>query len=148
MNRILRGVFCAFICILSIPQPIVAKVPIPTTDQASQLRSDLYSHDFGVVNRRVGDISHDFTIENGGTSPIVITRIVSSCSCMKASVSRKPLGGDESRTLRITYELKKMPPGHFSKSVLIYTSDSTIPLRFTLSGQSSYTTRKEYKRSL
>ncbi len=113
------------------------------------LHCDSMNYNFGVVNRREGDIRHTFIIENRGDEPLIITNIVASCSCMKHSISRKPIAVGEQRELTITYELKKMPPGTFSKSVIIYsTSCDNIPTRFTLSGRSSYTTRKEYKDSL
>ncbi len=110
------------------------------------LHCDSMVHDFGVVNRREGELRHRFTIENRGDEPLIITNIVASCSCMKHSISRKPIAPGESRELRLTYELKKMPPGRFSKSVVVYsTTRDKTPVSFTLSGRSSHTTRREYK---
>ncbi len=115
-------------------------------DEGALLHSDTTSYDFGVVNRREGEVRHIFTIENKGDEPLIITNVVSSCSCMKHSISRKPIAVGERRELKLTYELKKMPPGRFSKSVMIYsTSRDKLPAVFTLSGRSSHTTRKEYK---
>ncbi len=102
------------------------------------------AHNFGVVNRREGDIKHIFTIENRGDEPLIITRVVSSCSCMKGSISRRPILPGESRELKVTYELKKMPPGTFSKSVVLHSTSRDIgQMRFTLSGRSSYTSKRQ-----
>lgn len=110
------------------------------------LHSPLTEYDFGDVNRREGEIHHIFFIENCGDEPLIITSIIASCSCMKHSISRKPIAVGERRELRLTYELKKIPPGRFSKSVVVHsTSSDGVPTSFTLSGRSSYTSRKEYK---
>lgn len=102
------------------------------------------SHNFGVVNRRDGDQKHTFIIENRGDAPLVITQVISSCSCMKSSVSQRPIMPNEKRELKLTYEIKKMPIGTFSKSVVLHTtSRDAKPARFTLSGRSSYVPRRE-----
>ncbi|MFR9617520.1 MAG: DUF1573 domain-containing protein [Rikenellaceae bacterium] len=131
---------CAVLC--SVPK-LHAEV---VGEQGALLHCDSMSHDFGVVNRREGELRHRFVLENRGDEPLIITNIVASCSCMKHSISRKPLAVGEQRELRVTYELKKMPIGRFSKSLMIYsTSRDKRPMVITVSGRSSHTTRKEYK---
>ncbi len=95
------------------------------------------SFDFGTIDRRVEDVWHTFIIENQGDEPLAILRVERSCSCMKVSLSKRPLAPGERRTMKVTYEVRKMPPGLFSKVVQIYsTSRDSGFAQFTITGRS------------
>ncbi len=112
------------------------------TRKGALLVADRTTHDFGVIDYRGGDVSCTFVVTNHGDEPLVIERVVTSCSCTKANISRKPLAIGESRVMKVTYEVKKMPIGLFSKSILIFsTSRDDEMLRFTINGRSSYKSR-------
>ena len=61
-------------------------------------------YDFGRVPRRGGDLAHDFVFVNEGTVPLVVTRVFTSCSCLKASYSKRPVAPGGEGVIRITYE--------------------------------------------
>lgn len=158
MKRVQHTIAATLLLTLCIATPTIAKnerqntrgrngsnqVEERTHTEGALLYCAEMTHNFGVVNRREGDQKHTFIIENRGDEPLVITQIVSSCSCMKSSISQRPILPHEKRELKLTYELKKMPIGTFSKSVVLHTtSRDGKPARFTLSGRSSYTPRKE-----
>ncbi len=104
--------------------------------EGALLHCDTMSHDFGVVERRRSEIEHTFTIENRGDEPLIITRVLRSCSCMKAHISKRPIDVGERRELRVVYEVHKMPAGIFSKVVQIYsTSRDTGFAQFTIMGR-------------
>ncbi len=106
--------------------------------EGALLHCDNMTHEFGVVDRRGGDIVPTFTIENRGDTPLIIKRVVRSCSCLKVSLSRRPIETGGSREMRVTYELRKMPPGLFSKVVQIYSSSRDEGFsQFTITGRSS-----------
>ena len=65
---------------------------------------EVASHDFGDVPRKGGDLVREFTFTNDGTVPLVVTRVITSCSCLKASYSKRPVAPGESGTISITYE--------------------------------------------
>ncbi|MFI3305393.1 MAG: DUF1573 domain-containing protein [Rikenellaceae bacterium] len=97
------------------------------------------THNFGTVNRRGNEsIFHIFTIENRGDEPLIIKRVERSCSCMKASLSKRPIAPGESREMKVSYEVRKMPPGLFSKVVQIYSTSrsDTGFTQFTITGRS------------
>ncbi len=105
--------------------------------EGALLYCDSMSYDFGTVDRRLEDVWHTFRIENRGDEPLIITRVERSCSCMKVALSRRPIAPGESRDMRVTYELRKMPPGLFSKVVQIYsTTRDTGFSQFTITGRS------------
>lgn len=101
------------------------------------LHCDTMLHNFGEVERRRSEIEHTFTIENRGDAPLIITRVLRSCSCMKAHISKRPIAVGERRELKVVYEVHKMPEGLFSKVVQIYsTSRDGGFAQFTITGRS------------
>ena len=83
---------------------------------------EVASHDFGDVPRKGGDLVREFTFTNDGTVPLVVTRVITSCSCLKASYSKRPVAPGESGTISITYEPHKSEPGVFNKVIQIYSN--------------------------
>ncbi len=115
--------------------------------EGALLHCDSMTHDFGVVMRHLEDVEHTFTIENRGDEPLIIKRVVRSCSCMKVSISKRPIAVGESRQMRVIYELRKMPPGLFSKVVQIYSSSRDESMaQFTITGRSIFVERKDRKK--
>ncbi len=97
------------------------------------------TYNFGSVDRRRNEsITHTFVIENRGDEPLIIKRVERSCSCMKASLSKRPIDPGERREMRVSYEVRKMPAGLFSKVVQIYSTSrgDTGFTQFTITGRS------------
>ena len=76
----------------------------PAKIEGAHLHMEVASHDFGDVPRKGGDLVREFTFTNDGTVPLVVTRVISSCSCLKASYSKRPVAPGESGTISIIYE--------------------------------------------
>ncbi len=109
----------------------------PQKESGALLYCDSLSHDFGVIDRRVEDVWHTFTIENRGDEPLIIKRVERSCSCLRVVFSRRPIQPNESRKMRVIYEVRKMPEGLFSKVVQIYSNSRDTGFeQFTLTGRS------------
>ena len=68
----------------------------------------------GDVPRKGGDVTHDFRFRNEGTEPLVVLRVITSCSCVKASFPKRGEG-----VIRITYQPHKSEPGTFHKVIRI-----------------------------
>lgn len=94
------------------------------------------SHDFGDIERKGGDVRHDFEFRNTGGSPLVIVRVVTSCSCVKASYPKRPVDAGQSGVIRITYEPHKAEPGVFNRVVQVYTNAEEPRTLITLKGNS------------
>lgn len=80
------------------------------------------NHDFGDVPHKGGEQVYDFAFTNGGDVPLVITRVVTSCSCIRATYPRRPVAPGGSGAIRITYEPIKSDPGAFNKVIQIYSN--------------------------
>ncbi len=109
----------------------------------AQISLDHPEHDFGKFNMR-DDIEHTFVVTNIGEQPLVITNVATSCSCLKASISKRPLRGGESRTMKVKYDAHKMPVGPFERTIEI-SSNSKIRQVYIIKliGRSCYIPRKE-----
>lgn len=81
-------------------------------------------YDFGEISRKGDDVTHDFIFTNTGTVPLVVTRILTSCSCIKASYPKRPVKPGDKGTITITYEARKSELGVFNKVLQVY-SNST-----------------------
>lgn len=108
------------------------------TRTASGARLELHekTHHFGDVPRRGDDLVHEFRFTNVGTTPLVLTRVVTSCSCLKAHFSKRPVAPNEEGTIRIVYEPKKSEAGVFNKVIQIYSNDPSGREVITVQGNS------------
>ena len=93
-------------------------------------------HDFGEVARKGGDLTAKFEYMNDGSEPLVIARITTSCTCIRASYSRRPLAVGECGVIELTYEPHKMEPGTFHKVVQVYSNSADGMRLLTVSGNS------------
>ncbi len=73
----------------------------------------------GDVPRKGGDVTHDFRFRNEGTEPLVVLRVITSCSCVKASFPKRPVAPGGEGVIRITYQPHKSEPGTFHKVIRI-----------------------------
>lgn len=90
--------------------------------EGPHLRLEETSWNFGDVPRRGGDLVHEFRFVNDGGKPLVLTRVITSCSCIRASFSKRPVAPADSGVIRIVYEPHKSEPGAFNKVIQIYSN--------------------------
>ena len=122
-------------------RPAVRRDDPPPTVQGALLRMDSATCDFGNVPRKGGDLVKDFTFANDGTGPRVITRVVTSCSCLRASFPKRPVPPGGEAAVRIVYEPHKSDPGVFHKVIQIYSN--SVDGRHVITVQGCSVDRKE-----
>lgn len=93
-----------------------------TEGTGAHLRLEETSWNFGDVPRRGGDLVHEFRFVNDGMKPLVLVRVITSCSCIKASYSKRPVAPADSGVIRIVYEPHMSEPGSFNKVIQIYSN--------------------------
>ena len=74
---------------------------------------------FGEVSRKGEDKVCIFHFVNDGTEPLVVLAATTSCSCLKAEFSRKPIAVGEGGEIRLLLESKKVEKGVFHRIVQI-----------------------------
>lgn len=106
-----------------------------TTDGA-HLKLDAATLDFGDVQRRGGDLVREIEFVNDGSSPLVILSVTTSCSCLKADYSRKPVAAGERGVIKIIYEARKMEPGVFHRVIQVRSNSTDGVNLITVQGNS------------
>lgn len=83
---------------------------------------DKQMFDFGNVMRENKNYTCAFVVENKSDKPLVLLSVKTSCSCLKAKYSRRPLKIGEKSTIVMTLEAGKMEPGIFHRVVEVETN--------------------------
>ncbi len=80
------------------------------------------SFDFGSVQHSLPKIEHRFHFTNDGDEPLVITRTLTSCNCVKVSYDKKPIPPNGKGFIDVIYEVNKKEAGIFYKTIEIYSN--------------------------
>lgn len=127
MKNLLIAAFLGILAVL----PVAAQTP-----EGPHLHFEDASHNFGDVPRKGGALTREFRFVNDGTKPLVILRVITSCSCLKASFSKRPVAPADSGVIRITYEPLKSEPGTFNKVIQVYSNSTDGRDVLTVQGNS------------
>ncbi len=107
-----------------------------TAVRGAELRLAETVHDFGDVPRRGGDLRCEIAFTNTGDAPLVVMRLITSSSCLKASCSRRPVAPGASGVIRIVYQPLKSEAGTFSRIVRIGSNAVAGDRHITVRGNS------------
>lgn len=130
-------VFSALVAIPALAQTAEPQNQDGTTvKQGAQMTFTTNSYDFGDIARKGGDVECTFEFVNDGDKPLVITRVVTSCSCTKAEYPKKPIPAGAKSTIKIIYEPHKKEPGVFHKVIQIFTNTADKRKIVTVKGNS------------
>lgn len=70
--------------------------------------------------------SFTYTFRNQSQSSLTVSRIVSTCSCVRAACDRTVVAPGEYATVRVTYD-PKGHPGSFERRIFVYTDENIQP---------------------
>ncbi len=106
------------------PAPETAGAQQDAKARGAHLRMEVAGHDFGDVPRKGGDLVRRIYLyqRRHGAARRDARHHISSCSCLKASYSKRPVAPGESGTISIIYEPHKSEPGVFNKVIQIYSN--------------------------
>ena len=143
-----RSVLTAVVAVMFavVALPALAQTAEPqsaTPKKGAQMTFVTNSYDFGDIARKGGDVECTFEFVNDGDTPLVITRVVTSCSCTKAEYSKKPIPAGAKSTIKIVYEPHKKEPGVFHKVIQIFTNTADKRKIVTVKGNSIDTKKLE-----
>lgn len=123
-----------------------AQNPAPETAGAQQDAKARGAHlRMEVAEIVAGDLVREFTFTNDGTAPLVVTRVITSCSCLKASFPKRPVPPGGQGVIRITYEPHKSEPGVFNKVIQVYSNSVDGRDVITVQGNSIDTPPRKIK---
>ena len=96
---------------------------------ASNAGNVIFERDMIIAEFASGDLAtrtFEYGFVNKGTRPLVISRLVSTCSCAKAEYDKRVIKPGERGVIRLTYS----PEGRVGKNlrrVFVYTDENTQP---------------------
>ena len=99
-------------------------------DSARWLES---SHLFGLISESGGKVSHDFLMVNDGSSPLLITRVRTSCGCTASSFSRHSIAPGDTARITLTYNPLHRP-GPFFTNAYVYIEGQSLYHTLSISG--------------
>ena len=106
--------------LISVLMLVMAVLPSKAqVKEGAHLKFEQMEYDFGEVSRRGENRSCVFRFVNDGTEPLVIISATTTCSCLKAEFSRKPIAVGEGGQVKLTVESKKVDKGIFHRVVQI-----------------------------
>lgn len=107
-----------------------------TVVRGTELRLSMTVCDFGDVPRRGGDLSCEIAFTNTGDAPLVVSRLITSSSCLRASCSRRPVAPGDSGVIRIVYQPLKSEAGAFNRVIRIGSNAVAGEMQITVRGNS------------
>lgn len=102
------------------------EVKIQTTAMCSNTSVDMGTFDWHQEQKST------FTLTNTGSSPLVITDVVTSCGCTTVDYGKEPVRPGSSVTLKVNY--KADHPEHFNKTITVYCNTEPSPLKLRIAG--------------
>ncbi|MGM0612142.1 MAG: DUF1573 domain-containing protein [Bacteroidota bacterium] len=85
-------------------------------------------YDFGTIKQH-SDATCEFTFKNTGNSPLVITKVITSCGCTAPDYPKSPIMPDEEGQIQVTYDSGKL--GSINNQIIVRTNseEGTVILK-------------------
>lgn len=83
----------------------------------AHIRLEQSEYDFGTIDRKDDNKVLTFRYVNDGSEPLVLLAAVTTCPCLRAEFSRKPLAVGQRGEIRIVVESKRAEQGVFRRVV-------------------------------
>ena len=103
------------------------------TEDKAEIVFDTLSYDFGEV---LPDTltSCEFVFHNIGATPLYLESVIPGCGCTKTEWPRGGIEPGEAGVIKAIYDSHGRDPGHFNKSIRVYSNAKTGFLRLSISG--------------
>jgi hypothetical protein len=94
----------------------------PEKHTGAHFAFETMEHNFGRIAHATKQAQFRFEFTNDGTEPLVITKTLTSCSCVKVSYDKKPIPVGGKGSIVVGYEVSKKEPGVFYKVIEVYSN--------------------------
>lgn len=114
---------------------LVLSIAYVSAQGKAEIKFDKHTHDFGTFSESNPVVTHVFTFENVGKTPLVIHQAMASCGCTVPEYTQEPVMPGKKGTVKITYNGTGRYPGHFKKSITLRTNAKTELVRLYIEGE-------------
>ena len=91
------------------------------------------THNYGTIEYK-GDGTCEFTFENTGKEPLLLTKVRSSCGCtVPKTWPKDPIKSGETGSIKVKYNTRIK--GNFTKSIRVYSNAKNSPTRLIIKGK-------------
>lgn len=90
--------------------------------QAQEITFSETKIEWGTVQEKNGDVSHDFRFMNTGDKPLLIKNVITSCGCTSAEWSKEAYQPGEKGTIRLTYHPQGRKEADINLVAEVYTN--------------------------
>jgi len=101
-------------------------------DESVVTKNGSIVYDYGKIYKN-SDGTCQFTFENTGKEPLVLSKVRSSCGCTVPEWPRKPILPGKKATIDVEYDTRK--PGRFHKTITIYSNAERSPIVARIKGE-------------
>jgi hypothetical protein len=107
---------------------------VAVTEDEAEIKFDTLSHDFG--NVLIDTLtSYDFVFHNIGATTLHIETVIPSCGCTDVDWPRGGIEPGDPAVITVTYNSHGRNPGHFQKTIRVYSDGKTRFQRLNISGE-------------
>ena len=103
------------------------------TEKNVTVESDKTEHDFGTISESGGIVKCEFKIKNKGNSPLVITKVTTSCGCTASDWTKEPVASGKEGLVKVTFDPKGRP-GDINKTLVVFTNGNPESIRLKIKG--------------
>ena len=96
--------------------------PVQDKPQGAHFNFKSTEYNFGDIDHKLPKVECRFSFTNDGTAPLVITKVLTSCSCVKVQYGKKPIPPGGKGEIKVAYEVNKKESGVFYKVIEIYSN--------------------------
>ncbi|MCH4147483.1 MAG: DUF1573 domain-containing protein [Prevotella sp.] len=113
---------------------LVACLSIQAQQKQAEIKFDKITYNFGTFSEKDPMQTTVFTFTNVGQTPLIVNQAVASCGCTVVGYTKTPVKPGEKGQIKATYNGKGKFPGHFKKSITVYTNGVTEMTRLYIEG--------------
>ena len=117
---------------------LLGSITTTFAQKPAEIKFDNLTHNFGKFSEKEPVVKCTFKFTNTGNAPLVIHQAIASCGCTVPSYTKDPIKPGEKGKIDVTYNGKGKFPGHFSKTITVYSNAKNSPVVLTIKGSVQY----------
>ena len=103
------------------------------TEDEAEIQFDSLSHDYGFMPQDTVSV-YEFVFYNIGGTPLHLEDVAPSCGCVLVDYPKGSIEPGEKGSITAKYNTHNRRPGHFNKSIRVYSNAKTSFVRLKVTG--------------
>lgn len=106
---------------------------VAVTEDEAEIQFDSLSHDYGFIPQDTVSV-YEFVFYNIGATPLHLEYVAPSCGCVLVDYPKGSIEPGEKGSIIAKYNTHNRRPGHFNKSIRVYSNAKTSFVRLKVTG--------------